>query len=242
MSRERITNSKKNQVQRTRRSKPADGKPAHGRTGADVERLQHRVGNRAVQRMLIQRSGEGPAELDNETAARINRERSGGQDLDGGVQTSLGEAMGQDFSEVRVHTSKEADTLNQELGARAFTTGQDVFFREGEYDPHSSAGKELIAHELTHVAQQGSGAASGGSRMTVNEPGDAFEQEAEATAKSASAQTLTTLAGAAVQREPEEEEMVQQAPEEEELVQQQPEEEEEMVQQAEMPEEEEAQQ
>ena len=57
--------------------------------------------------------------------------------------------MGHDLSGVRVHTSPEADDLSHQLGAKAFTTNQDVFFREGAYEPHSSAGQELIAHELT---------------------------------------------------------------------------------------------
>ena len=56
---------------------------------------------------------------------------------------------------VRVHTGPEADTLNDSMSARAFTTGQDIFLKRGEYDPRSTAGQELLAHELTHVVQQG---------------------------------------------------------------------------------------
>jgi hypothetical protein len=67
----------------------------------------------------------------------------------------LQKAFGTDFSSVRVHTDSGADTLNKELNAKAFTTGQDIFFRRGEYSPGSDGGKKLIAHELTHVVQQG---------------------------------------------------------------------------------------
>ena len=63
--------------------------------------------------------------------------------------------FGADFSGVRVHTDGQADTLNRSLNSRAFTTGSDVFFRSGEYNPGSRAGQELIAHELTHTVQQG---------------------------------------------------------------------------------------
>ncbi|HUF39214.1 MAG TPA: DUF4157 domain-containing protein, partial [Anaerolineales bacterium] len=141
--------------------------------------LQQQVGNRAVQR-LIQRSGGGPAEVEEDTAGRIEASRGGGQELDPGVRETMGAAMGQDFSDVRVHTSPEADDLNQKLGAEAFTTGSDVFFSDGAYDPGSGSGQELLAHELTHVVQQGSGQVGGGSGgMTVNEPGDAHEQEAD---------------------------------------------------------------
>jgi len=145
--------------------------------------LQQLVGNRAVQRLLAQRSGDGAFELDDETAGRINRERAGGQPLDGAVQREAGQTMGQDLSGVRVHTSPEADDLSRQLGAKAFATGRDLFFREGAYNPGSSAGRELIGHELTHVVQQATGAVGGTGKMTVTAPGDFFEREADATAQ-----------------------------------------------------------
>ena len=58
---------------------------------------------------------------------------------------------------MRVHTNSESHQLNQSIQAKAFTTGQDVFFRQGAYDPSSRNGQELIAHELTHVVQQNGG-------------------------------------------------------------------------------------
>jgi len=179
--------------------------------------LHRSVGNQAVQRILAQRSGGEGAELDEETAGRISQARGGGQALDSAVQAQMSESMGYDFSGVRVHTSPEADSLNRQLTAKAFTTGQDVFFREGAYDPNSSGGRELIAHELTHVVQQGTGVVRGGGRMTVNAPGDAYEQQADASARQ------VTGANASVQRqdEPMEEDVIQQQPieEEEEMLQ-----------------------
>jgi hypothetical protein len=148
--------------------------------------LQRKIGNRAVGR-LVQRSGGGRAEVDEETADRIQSTRGGGQELDAGVRESMGAAMAQDFSGVRVHTSPESDDLNRQLGAEAFTTGNDVFFSDGAYDPDSGAGRELIAHELTHVVQQGSGQVAGGGVMTVNEPGDAHEQQADSVAEQVAA-------------------------------------------------------
>jgi hypothetical protein len=194
--------------------------------------LHRAIGNQAVQRLITQRNGQGPIELDEGTAGHIDRARSGGQALDRSTQEEMGQAMGHDFADVRVHTTPEADDLSHRLGAKAFTTGQDVFFREGAYDPGSTAGRELIAHELTHVVQQGTGQVHGGSRMTVNAPGDIHEQQADASAHA------TVNAG--VQRQ-EEEELVQtqEVPEEEELVQAQTEEEELVQTQAEQGEEEE---
>jgi hypothetical protein len=164
--------------------------------------LQQQVGNRAVQRLIAQRSGEGSFDVEDDTADQINRERGGGKPLDTTVQKQMGDSMGHDFSGVRAHTSPESDNLNKELGAQAFTTGQDIFFREGSYEPHSSGGKELIAHELTHVVQQGSGAVGeGGNKMKVNAPGDSFEQEADTVAKTVSSQDEES----SVQRQEEEE-------------------------------------
>jgi hypothetical protein len=151
--------------------------------------LQRTVGNRAVQRLLAPRDtagltqrqgGENGFDLDDETTGRINRARGGGQPLPAAVQTQMGETMGYDFSRVRVHTGPEADALNKELSAQAFTTGSDIFFKRGAYEPASGGGRELIAHELRHVVQQSSGLAKGaGGRIYVRPASDPLEQEAE---------------------------------------------------------------
>jgi hypothetical protein len=197
--------------------------------------LQQSIGNRAVQRLILQRKGgeknSGAYELDDETASRINRERSGGQPLEADLSKQMGEATGYDFRGVRVHTSQESDALNEELGAKAFTTGQDIFFREGAYEPHSSSGKELISHELTHVVQQNSGVVSGGGRMHVNPPGDSFEHEANLVAKTMATSGKPT----SVQLQEDSEETIQKQDEEETVP---GEEEEETVQEQELEEEE----
>lgn len=186
MSQELIADEKKAKIHKPEQAEPAqthDG--GLGGESSALLGLQQRVGNRAVQRLIAQRSGEGAFQVDDETAQRINGARGGGQALDSGVQQQMGAAMGHDFSGVRVHTSAESHQFNQQLNAKAFTTGQDIFFKQGEYNPGSGSGQELLAHELTHVVQQGSGRVSGSSGMTVNPPGDTFEQEADAVAKQA---------------------------------------------------------
>jgi hypothetical protein len=194
----------RNEESRLKARKPQLGKNT-GHWNPYWPGVQQQVGNRAVQRLLIRRSGTCSFDLDDETAERINRQRGSGQALDAAIQKQAGAAMGHDLSGVRVHTSPEADDLSRQLGAKAFTTGQDVFFREGAYDPGSSSGQELIAHELTHIVQQSTGAVGGGGgRMTVNPPGDAFEQEADAVAQA----VISSGPAAEVQRQvlPEEEE------------------------------------
>lgn len=200
--------------------------------------LQNLVGNRTLQRLIAQKSGnQEPIDLDDGTADRIELERQGGQPLEQPTQERMEAVMGYDFSQVRVHNGPESDELNQQLGAKAFTTGQDIFFRGGAYDPQAAEGQQLIAHELTHVVQQGTGTVSGaGDRMTVNPPGDTFEQQADTVSQSIAHQPSQ------VQRqEVEEEELIQmqEDPQEEELVQLQEDTEEEDVVQMQSEEEEE---
>jgi hypothetical protein len=84
----------------------------------------------------------------------IRSARGGGQALDASVRAPMESALNADFSNVKVHSDSQSDALNKSVQAKAFTTGQDIFFRSGEYNPGSSGGQELLAHELTHVVQQ----------------------------------------------------------------------------------------
>ncbi|MBN3894273.1 MAG: DUF4157 domain-containing protein [Nostoc sp. NOS(2021)] len=98
--------------------------------------------------------------LDAGIVASANLERSiqqaqgSGQPLADSIKSPMEQAFGADFSGVKVHTDGQSDQLNRSIQARAFTTGQDVFFRQGEYNPGNRGGQELLAHELTHVVQQ----------------------------------------------------------------------------------------
>ncbi len=105
-----------------------------------------------VQRRSDAVSGAASPELETE----IQRSRGGGQPLADSVRQPMEQAFGFDFSRVKIHADGRADQLNRSIQAKAFTTGQDVFFRQGAYDPGSRGGQELIAHELTHVVQQNS--------------------------------------------------------------------------------------
>ncbi|MER7539690.1 DUF4157 domain-containing protein [Streptomyces sp. NPDC097704] len=76
-----------------------------------------------------------------------------GAPLEPGVRDQLSTSYGHDFSPVRVHAGPAADRATAELGALAYTVGNDVVFSHGAYDPLSRRGRALIAHELAHVAQ-----------------------------------------------------------------------------------------
>lgn len=85
----------------------------------------------------------------------VRTARGGGHRVPDQVRQPMEQALATDFGQVRVHTGRLADGLNRTLSARAFTTGRDIFVRGDEYDPSSQSGRALLAHELTHVAQQG---------------------------------------------------------------------------------------
>ena len=89
-----------------------------------------------------------------EITNQIQSSKGGGKQLSKKTQQELGSKMGADFSDVRVHTDDGAIQMNQELGAKAFTSGKDIYFNEGNYNPESADGKHLLAHELTHTMQQ----------------------------------------------------------------------------------------
>lgn len=85
----------------------------------------------------------------------INRTKGQGNSLPDNTQSELGSKMGADFSNVKVHNDRDASGMNSQLGAKAFAHGNDIYFKSGEYNPGSSQGKRLLAHELTHTVQQG---------------------------------------------------------------------------------------
>ena len=85
---------------------------------------------------------------------QINSTKGSGNPMSEKAQRELGTKMQSNFSDVRIHTDSRAVGMNKELGAKAFTHGSDIYFNQGNYDPGSSKGKHLLAHELTHVIQQ----------------------------------------------------------------------------------------
>lgn len=94
-------------------------------------------------------------EVDHHTDRAIRAAKGSGAPLADSIRGPMESAFGADFSGVRVHSDARAADLNQRIQAKAFTTGSDVFFSPGQYQPGSRGGQELLAHELTHVVQQG---------------------------------------------------------------------------------------
>lgn len=155
------------------------------RAGQWLLHLQRSHGNRYVERVVALAQGEnGEGEVTPAVESGIERSRGGGQGLDSGVRSQMELALSADFGGVRVHTDQHSDTLNQAVGAVAFTTGQDIFFSQNAYNPHSTDGRHLLAHELAHVVQQGGPAIQ--PKLTISGPDDAFEKEASQVANAIS--------------------------------------------------------
>jgi len=148
-------------------------------------RLPSALGNRGFGGILARmRGGEGimPGGLVHpDVEAAIALAQGGGRTLDTGVARQIEPTLGTALDDVRVHTGSEADVLARAVAARAFTVGNDIFFGAGEYRPGTADGDRLIAHEAAHVVQQRGAPASG--PLTVSQPGDALEREAEALAR-----------------------------------------------------------
>ncbi len=90
---------------------------------------------------------------------KLHGERGQGFVLPTSTQNMMERNIGADFSQVRLHTGKKAVQMNRQLNSRAFTHGSDIYFNQGEYQPQGPTGQHLLAHELTHVVQQGAAAA-----------------------------------------------------------------------------------
>lgn len=163
------------------RIEPPDPQP--NEVEQPLHQLASDVGNHSFGSVLA-RDGAGildTGEVHPDVQSKIDNTRGSGAGLDKGTQGRLSGTLG-DLSDVTVHTDDTADQLNRSVSARAFATGTDVYFSKGTYNPGSADGDRLIAHELAHVVQQ-RGAANAGP-LTVSQPGDALEREADHVADS----------------------------------------------------------
>ncbi len=94
----------------------------------------------------------------------------GGQSLDSQTRSFMEPRFGHDFSQVKVHTDSQASQSAEAVAARAYTVGGDIAFRSGQYEPGTSEGKRLLAHELTHVVQQGAAGKTNDTAMRSPDP------------------------------------------------------------------------
>lgn len=176
---------------------PASPRPGAGRSGPASRNACAVSPSGAVLRApVVQRfGGDESFAVD---PAQVGLVRSGGAPLPGALLAKMEAAFGADFSGVRVHVGPQASRI----GALAFTTGNDLYFAPGQYQPDSIKGQQLIGHELAHVIQQRQGRvrAPGGGVAEVQDR--ALEAEADRLGMKAAAHRAPTRVapGATVQR------------------------------------------
>jgi len=110
-----------------------------------------------IQRSSFSSGEQNVPEVSSELASKLQSEKGQSVPLSESVNQEMGQKVGGDFSNVRVHTNSDAIQMNKELGAKAFTHGNDIYFNNGQYKPDDPSGKHLLVHELTHVVQQEGG-------------------------------------------------------------------------------------
>jgi Domain of unknown function (DUF4157) len=123
-----------------------------------------------------ERDGNGVA--DGAEAAVATASSSAGSSLPGTLMRKFEQSLGTDLSSVRVHTGGASETAASSVGAKAYAMGQDIHFGAGHYDPSSTSGQHLIAHEVAHTVQQ-RGGATRQNKLEVSGPQDAHEHEAD---------------------------------------------------------------
>jgi hypothetical protein len=111
-------------------------------------------GDPAPKRLTAPQSAFGGGEVPGDVEAGIQGARGGGHPLPRSVRATMESELGADLSGVRVHHDSHADRLNDVMRSEAFTTEKDIFVRQAAYRPDDPSGIKLLAHEVTHVAQQ----------------------------------------------------------------------------------------
>jgi hypothetical protein len=104
--------------------------------------------------------------------------RSPGRQLEAQTRAFFEARFGRDFGDVRVHDDVLAAESAAALGAHAYTLGTHIAFASGRFSPQTRAGRRLLAHELTHVVQQGNPTPRPAADLKIAPTGDASEREA----------------------------------------------------------------
>ncbi|MCE8427117.1 MAG: DUF4157 domain-containing protein [Candidatus Methanoperedens sp.] len=128
----------------------------------------HLTSNSASAR--IQRiSGKSNAQMDSAPASVDQALASPGRPLEPPLRQDMEQRFGHDFSHVRVHTDENAEMSARTINAHAYTVGNDIMFGLGRFDSNAMEGRQLLAHELTHVVQQ---SARHAPRAVARQPAD----------------------------------------------------------------------
>jgi Domain of unknown function (DUF4157) len=130
-------------------------KVAEAVTKGDSENAQVAINEKVAD--VAPKGGDGSLSTNPEFDSQLQSSKNQGQKLDDNVKSEMEGYLGSNLSGVNIHKGEKADKMSRNINAKAFTHGQDIYFKDGNYDPTSTEGKKLLAHELTHTVQQGEG-------------------------------------------------------------------------------------
>lgn len=117
------------------------------------------------------------AEVGSDLESSIQSHKADGQALSISTRNFFEPRFGYDFGQVRVHSNASAEHICNQLGARAFTLGKEVFFQRNSYNPNSAEGKRLLGHELTHIVQQSAAPAKKSNSLVKKEVLSGFKKK-----------------------------------------------------------------
>ena len=120
---------------------------------ADCEGEDKKV-QKKEEKKPVQAKSDESSSVNEGVESDLNSSKGGGSAMDKNTKQEMESGFGANFSGVNIHTDSKAVQMSEQLGAQAFTHGNDVYFNKGKYNPNSKEGKHLLAHELTHTIQQ----------------------------------------------------------------------------------------
>ncbi len=157
-----------------------------------------------AERSIQRKTGQNSASEDRVSAGSVAAATQAGRLLDKNTRRFFEPRFGRSFGNVKVHTGGYSNQVAQALSAKAFTTGSDIVFAQGQYRPESVDGKRLLAHELTHVIQQSGSVPAATNNNLKGVVGSQSEQgEAAVRKQPIPAPTLTRKRSAHIQRKTE---------------------------------------
>lgn len=141
-------------------SKPDD--PQEKEADETADKVMRKTENEAPVTIQTKHTS-GPANAtshSNSFERALSSSKGNGDPLLKDTKQSMEDRFNTDFSNVRIHTDNDAQQMNKQINAKAFTHGNDIYFNNGQYAPCTAEGGHLLAHELTHTIQQGASSAN----------------------------------------------------------------------------------
>ncbi len=131
-------------------------KPVTGMIGRSVQRECTKCEEEEKKKRIMRKesAGSGGLSVSSTFSSFLNASKGGGKPLPQATRGFMENAFSSDFSAVKIHTGNQAFEMSKGINAKAFTSGNDIYFNSGQFDTYSMEGKKLLAHELTHVVQQ----------------------------------------------------------------------------------------